>query len=126
MQAPIVQNLWMLLSDWLLMSVNVPCNADRAAALHALGRAMDALSDCYAALSLDGSYLRAFQRRAEIFTALGDHACAAQVRSPAAITWHLPVRRHGCIAGWEIRQKKKALSRALWGPGPHAQLSKLA
>lgn len=47
--------------------------------LHALGRHTDALADCYAAVSLDRGYLRAYQRRADILAAVGDHVSAAQV-----------------------------------------------
>lgn len=55
------------------------CN--RAAALHALGAHMDALADCFAAAARDPEYLRALQRRADIYTAVGDHHSAMQARA---------------------------------------------
>ncbi len=55
------------------------CN--RAAALHALGAHVDALADCFAAAARDPAYLRALQRRADIYTAVGDHHSAMQARS---------------------------------------------
>ena len=39
---------------------------------------MEGLTDCFAAIEMDSSYLRAFQRRADIFLALGDFSSAAQ------------------------------------------------
>lgn len=41
-------------------------------------RFMEALTDCFAAINIDHSYLRAFQRRADVFLALGDYASAGQ------------------------------------------------
>lgn len=52
------------------------CN--RAAALHALRRHVDALADCFAAEAADPGYLRVLQRRADICTAIGDHHSAMQ------------------------------------------------
>lgn len=51
------------------------CN--RAAALSALGRHVDAVADCCAAEALDAAYLRPRARRAEALAALGDAAAAS-------------------------------------------------
>ena len=53
------------------------CN--RAAAHHASGRYIDAIADCFTAASLDASYVRVLQRRADAYVAIGDHTNAAQV-----------------------------------------------
>ncbi len=53
------------------------CN--HAAAMHALGQHTEAIADCCAAIALDASYLKAYQRRAEAAMALGDTAAAVQV-----------------------------------------------
>ena len=53
------------------------CN--RAAAMHALDQHAEAVADCCAAIALDASYLKAYQRRAEAAMALGDTATAVQV-----------------------------------------------
>ena len=53
------------------------CN--HAAAMHALGRLTEAIADCCAAIALDASYLKAYQRRAEAAMALGDTSTAVQV-----------------------------------------------
>jgi DnaJ family protein C protein 7 len=54
-------------------------HSNRAAALHAMGRHVDAIADCYAAQAYDASYLRLYQRRAENFAAISDHNSALQV-----------------------------------------------
>ena len=59
------------------------CN--HAACMHVLGQHTEAVADCCAAIALDASYLKAYQRRAEAAMALGDTAAAlqvAQLRSP--------------------------------------------
>ena len=53
------------------------CN--HAAAMHALGQLTEAIADCCAAIALDASYLKAYQRRAEAAMALGDTSSAIQV-----------------------------------------------
>ena len=53
------------------------CN--HAAAMHTLGQHVAAIADCCAAITLDPSYLKAYQRRAEAATALGDMSSAVQV-----------------------------------------------
>ncbi|CAL5221311.1 g3481 [Coccomyxa viridis] len=58
------------------------CN--HAAAMHALGQHTEAIADCCAAIALDASYLKAYQRRAEAAMALGDTAAAVQDLSFAA------------------------------------------
>ena len=80
---------------------------------------MDALSDCYAAISLDGGYLRARQRRAEILAALGDHGAAAQVR-PACTTLEMSSRQLHASAA--LLQEKACLCRALATQGCGVQL----
>lgn len=55
------------------------CN--RAAALHAMRRHMDAIADCYAAEAHDPGYIRVLQRRADIYSAIGDHHSAMHVRA---------------------------------------------
>ncbi|XRB02952.1 chaperone protein DnaJ [Pycnococcus provasolii] len=52
------------------------CN--RAAASHAMGKYVEAVADCCAALHLDARYPRAYQRRADAYAALGDWAAAAR------------------------------------------------
>ncbi len=65
------------------------CN--RAAALHAMRRHIDAIADCYAAEALDPRYTRVLQRRADIYSAVGDHYSAMQACAP-------PLRL--CIPGY--------------------------
>ena len=55
-------------------------HANHAAAMHALGRHTEAIADCCAAIVMDASYLKAYQRRAEAAIALGDINSAVQVR----------------------------------------------
>ena len=51
-------------------------HSNRAAALQAQGRLLDALADCAAARALDPGYTRALQRRADAHMELGDYAAA--------------------------------------------------
>lgn len=55
------------------------CNL--AAALHAMGRHTEAIAECCAAMALDPTYLKAYQRRAEAASALGDINSAVQVHA---------------------------------------------
>ena len=78
------------------------CN--RAAALHALGKYVEAVADCFVAAELDPGYMRVHQRRSDAYTAMGDYASAAQVR----LCWGLAavpgwfcdctVRRQACVS----------------------------
>lgn len=52
------------------------CN--RAAAFLNLNRFLEALADCFSSIDADESYLRAHQRRADVYLALGDFSSAAQ------------------------------------------------
>ena len=61
------------------------CN--HAAAMHALGQHVAAIADCCAAIALDPSYLKAYQRRAEAATALDDISSAMQVCLCVAQAW---------------------------------------
>ena len=56
------------------------CN--RAAALQASGRYLDAVADCFRAEEWEPSYLRIYQRRSDAFCALGAYALGIQVRWP--------------------------------------------
>lgn len=62
-------------TDTLLMAV-LHCN--RASTFVNLSRFMDALTDCFAAIEANSSYMRGYERRADVFAALGDFASAAQ------------------------------------------------
>ena len=53
------------------------CN--RAAAYIGLSKYVDAIADCFSAAHLDPFYIRVLQRRADAYTAIGDHSNAAQV-----------------------------------------------
>jgi DnaJ-domain-containing protein 1 len=53
-------------------------HSNRAAALQASGKLLDAVADCAMALALDPAYTRARQRRADALHALGDTAGAAR------------------------------------------------
>lgn len=59
--------------------VNAVLHCNRAAALHALGKYVEAVADCFVAAELDPGYMRVHQRRADAYTAMGDYASAAQV-----------------------------------------------
>ena len=51
-----------------------------------MGRYIDAIADCFTAASLDASYVRVLQRRADAYVAIGDHTNAAQVtQAPLAV-----------------------------------------
>ena len=52
--------------------------SNRAAALQAQHKLLDALADCCMARALDPSYTRALQRRADAYMAMGDYAAAAR------------------------------------------------
>ncbi|CAD7701382.1 unnamed protein product [Ostreobium quekettii] len=69
------QGLQLGLEDHSLVAV-LHCN--RAAALLNLNRFLEALADCFVAVAMDGSYSRAFQRRADVFAALGDFSSAVE------------------------------------------------
>ena len=59
------------------LKAGLHCN--HAAAMHALSQHVAAVADCCAAIALDPSYLKAYQRRAEAATALDDISSAVQV-----------------------------------------------
>ena len=63
------------------------CN--RAAALQASGRHVDAISDCFRAEATDASYLRTFQRRADAYIALGAFGPALAVRTLCCALRHV-------------------------------------
>ncbi len=67
--------------DQVQLKAVLHCN--RAAASAALGQQTEAVADCCAAIALDPSYLKAYQRRAEAAAALGDVNSAVQVRAQA-------------------------------------------
>lgn len=52
--------------------------SNRAAALQAQNRLLDALLDCFLARALDPTYKRSLQRRADAHMALGDYAAAVR------------------------------------------------
>lgn len=52
--------------------------SNRAAALQAQNKLLDALSDCFLARALDPTYKRSLQRRADAHMALGDFAAAVR------------------------------------------------
>lgn len=58
--------------------VKAALHCNRAAAHQATRNFIAAAADCHAALDLDSSYQRAFQRRAEAFYAMGDFASATR------------------------------------------------
>ncbi|KAK9829321.1 hypothetical protein WJX72_005188 [[Myrmecia] bisecta] len=59
-------------------AVNAVLYCNRAASLHALGKYVDAIADCFQAAALDPAYIRVYQRRADAYNAIGDYANAAQ------------------------------------------------
>eukprot|EP00899_Mesostigma_viride_P028592 jgi/Mesvir1/8918/Mv14203-RA.1 len=61
-----------LAAGWADPQFNAIVACNRAAAHAAMGRTMDALADCNAALGWDKGYARARQRRAELFFKIGD------------------------------------------------------
>ena len=61
------------------------CN--RAAALHACGRFLDALADCWRAEALDAGYARVYHRRADAYWALGAFDAAAEVGGLGGVLW---------------------------------------
>lgn len=59
-------------------SIRAILHCNRAAALQALRRFVDAVGDCFAAHELDPTYTRALQRRADAYLALGDYTSAVK------------------------------------------------
>ncbi|KAK7264065.1 hypothetical protein RJT34_31668 [Clitoria ternatea] len=53
------------------------CYCNRAAAFKALGQIIDAIADCSLAIALDGNYLKALSRRANLYEMIRDYAQAA-------------------------------------------------
>ncbi|KAF7804056.1 DnaJ-like subfamily C member 7 [Senna tora] len=94
------------------------CFCNRAAAHQALGQIADAISDCSAAMALDGNYAKAFSRRATLHEMVRDYEQAAcDLRRLLSILENQPDRKtkQSCTPGGsnggvkELRQVRQHL-----------------